>query len=135
MHSSNDGADFRCEPVVPAFEGPIHFGDEFAERDLGVFRPHLRQKVVKENVDDDPRKAPSRWAEELFRSEENFVAVGEVVDGPVEDDSLDQLGWQPVPQAFRSATNKVTEQSTYAGSVGRPCEMEVGEEVQGLLSS
>lgn len=91
--------------------------------------------MVKENVDDDSRKAPSRWAEELFRSDENFVAVGEVVDGPVEDDSLDQFGRQPGPQSFRSATNKVTEQSTYAGSVGRPCEMEVGEEVQGLLSS
>lgn len=57
-HSSNSCADFWGEPAILTFEYFVNLGNELTQRDVGVIRPHLRQKVVKENVDDDSRKSP-----------------------------------------------------------------------------
>lgn len=63
------------------------------------------------------------------------MAVGKAIDDPVKNDAIDQLRWEMPSQTFRGATDKVTEQGADPRSIGGLCEVKVGKEVQGLLTS
>ncbi len=60
------------------------------------------------------------------------MAIGELIHGPMKYDAVNDLVGKLRPEAFRSASNEVTQKCAHAGGVGVFSEMKVSEKVQGL---
>ena len=59
------------------------------------------------------------------------MTIGELIHGPMKHDAVNDLGGKLCPEAFRSASNEVTQKCAHAGGVGIFSEMKVSEKVQG----
>ena len=60
------------------------------------------------------------------------MAIGELIHGPMKHDAVNDLFGKLRPEAFRSASNEVTQKCAHAGGVGIFSKMKVSEKVQGL---
>ena len=60
------------------------------------------------------------------------MTIGKLIHGPMKHDAVNDLVGKLRPEAFRSASNEVTQKRTHTGGVGIFSEMKVGEKVQGL---
>ena len=111
----------------------MDLGDEEIEWAVRVVLPVMGEEVIEENVDDDAGEASSFRREEIvWRRGKTAMAVGELIDGAVEDDSVDDLIRKLLSEALGSTSHEVTEKRAHAGGVGISSEMKVSEKVQGL---
>ena len=88
--------------------------------------------MIKNDIDDDPRKTFSRRMEEFLGLEKDRVIVGETINGAVEDDPPNDLRGETFKETFRSSPCEIPQQGAHPGGVGVLGQVKMGEEVQSL---
>lgn len=122
--------EFRRQDSVMLPQGTIALIDEGPEGQGTELRPAPGQEVIMDDITDHPGKAPPRRSDRRPQPGGDPVGIGEAIDRPVADDSVENRLRKPAMQGFRPAGHEVAEKAAHAGAGIVFGEEEVGQVVQ-----
>ena len=107
--------------------------DKIIQRDLCVFGPGIREAVVKEYIQSNWSNSPER-GRKLFYEFPGLKNLGAFrIDPAVKHDGVQYGGGVPHSQRGRMTSDKISEHGTRETGVGVGAEVQVGEEIHGMI--